>query len=78
MAANMSGLWAESGWVELFVAALIIFITTSAIIFIQKSPKNDQEDQNGNVQTEDKSGEGSTPQESDETKLKLPRQYRRV
>ena len=77
MIPSIIGLWAQSGWVELFVACLIIFITTTAILFIQKSPKS-KDDQNGNSQAEDKSGEGSTPPESDETKNKLPRQYRRV
>ena len=76
MAQSWSELWAHSGWVELFVAALIIFITTSAILFIP-SKKNEGEDANGNTR-EDKSGENSTPPESDETKNKLPRQYRRV
>ena len=67
--------WAQSGWVELFIASLIIFITTTAILFIQKNPKK-HDDKNGN--SDDKSGELSTPPESDETKNKLPRQYRRV
>ena len=78
MIESIVGLWAQSGWVELFFACLIIFITTTAIMFISQKNSKSKEDQNGNAQNEDKSGEGSTPPESDETKNKLPRQYRRV